>query len=94
MNKAELDDVQTKVVCISNDTIEISVPEALYSKTKRILLNQEGSHWGTLFYPDEDDEEKDCSTCKYGDYNDYWHAKVCYNGGNCANFNLWEKNEE
>ena len=33
----------------------------------------------------------DCTTCKYGKYNDHWDMSFCYNPEKCDNFELYEK---
>ena len=34
---------------------------------------------------------KDCSTCKYGQYNDFWDQPFCYGPSDCKNWNKWEE---
>ena len=36
---------------------------------------------------------KDCSTCKYGMYNDHHGLNFCYNDKGCSNWELWEAKE-
>ena len=36
---------------------------------------------------------QDCSTCKYGKYNDIWKTKFCYHPDDCKDWNLWEAKE-
>ena len=33
---------------------------------------------------------KDCTSCKYGEYNDHYDTYFCYNDNSCHNFNLYE----
>ena len=35
----------------------------------------------------------DCTTCKWGKYNDHWDMPFCYNPKECNNFELYEKDE-
>ena len=36
----------------------------------------------------------DCTTCKWGRYNDHWDTHFCYNKDECNNFELYEKEEK
>ena len=33
----------------------------------------------------------DCTTCKWGKYNDHWDMPFCYNPKECNNFELYDK---
>lgn len=37
---------------------------------------------------------KDCTSCKYGKYNDHYDTYLCYNDDSCYNFNLYEYDDE
>lgn len=37
---------------------------------------------------------KDCTSCKYGKYNDHYDTYFCYNDDSCNNFNLYEYDDD
>ena len=40
------------------------------------------------------EEVHDCTTCRYGKYNDHWDSSFCYADGDCHDWNLWEKKDD
>lgn len=39
-------------------------------------------------------EVHDCTTCRYGKYNDHLDSSFCYADGDCHDWNLWEKKDD
>lgn len=59
--------------------------DSLQQEQQEVDLNEEMSRFKGCNY--------DCTTCKWGRYNDRWDMNFCYNPNECKDFGLYEKEE-
>ena len=41
----------------------------------------------------ENEEVKDCRSCKYGYADDHWNIPMCHNPNDCQDWSQWESKE-